>query len=286
MASIKYKISGHEKFPFRDGWLTKGICLLKDENCDASIFNEKNAADKLGVGSNMVKSIRYWMTACGLLEKSGNKQVLSQLAEWIYEYDMYFEDVFTWWLIHSNLAKNKEDAAVWNIFFNMTDIESFEKEEVERAINKELSVLINSKYSEKSVKDSLDVLLNMYSKVMRRADDPEDKNVCPLSMLGLIKRDGGSYVITQPDMRKIKEDLVLYELADMFEEEDSLSIDKIYSGENGLGNIYHLTRTQVNQFLDLLEDNGYIKVNRTAGLDVVYSINMPEKSTIISNHYK
>lgn len=286
MAGTRYKISGHEKFPFRDGWLTKGICLLKDEDIDASIFNDNYAADKLGVGSNMVKSIRYWMTSCGLLKKEGSKLVLSNLAEVIYEHDKYFEDEFTWWLIHSNLVKNKQNATIWNIFFNITDLDIFEKDEVENVINKELSLLINGAYSEKSVKDSLDVLLNMYSKMISRADDPEEKNICPLSSLGLISRDGNSFTLSRPDIRKIKNELVLYELSDMFEKEDSLSIDRIYSGVNGLGNIYHMTRTQVNQFLDSLEDSGYIKVNRTAGLDVVYAINVPEKEKIICDYYK
>ncbi|MFR5915977.1 MAG: DUF4007 family protein [Blautia wexlerae] len=48
------------------------------------MFLESQGPDMLGVGTNMVKSIRYWMQACGLLVKDGNKEILSDMAEIIY----------------------------------------------------------------------------------------------------------------------------------------------------------------------------------------------------------
>lgn len=70
----------------------------------------------LGVGTNMVKSIRYWMQACGLLAKDGNKEILSDMAEIIYMNDPYLEDIFSLWILHSNIAKNIEQATVWYMF--------------------------------------------------------------------------------------------------------------------------------------------------------------------------
>ena len=292
-----YKISGHEKFAFREGWLTKGIDLLVNgENdlfseessmLDGSAFNDSiNATDKLGVGANMVKSIRYWMIACGLLEKSGNKFVLTETAKIIYLNDKYFEDTFTWWIIHSNLAKSEYDAAVWNLFFNKITAEVYTKDEIVNELKKELDPLMGGTCNVKSLKDSVDVLLKMYAKQNSRNEDPEDKNICPLVYLGLIKKDKNEYVSQQPDLRLISSDLILYELSSMFKHENDISIDRIYSGKCGVKNIYHINKMVLNQILDELETKGFIRITRTAGLDVVYADNMPEPSEIIKNHYR
>ncbi|WP_026835191.1 DUF4007 family protein [Eubacterium xylanophilum] len=293
MATTKYKISGHEKFAFRDGWLEKGIDLLinnesnldEEKYLDASEFNKIEAADKLGVGSNMVKSIRYWMNACGLIERNGNKYVLSKLAKIFHEKDRYFEDPFTWWVIHSNLVNNKNDAIVWYLFFNKIKVDSYTKEEIVQELKKELDALMGSGYSDKSLKDSVDVLIKMYTKDIKRKDDPEDKNICPLAYLNLIKRDEKGYANQQVGINDINSELVLYELSRMFNGEKTLSIDRILSGECGINNIYHINRMVLNQLLDELESKEYIRINRTAGLDVVYDENIPSTEEIVKNHY-
>ena len=76
---VIYKLKGHEKFPLREGWINKGLSVAKEKG--THIFLESQGPDMLGVGTNMVKSIRYWMQACGLLVKDGNKEILSDTAE-------------------------------------------------------------------------------------------------------------------------------------------------------------------------------------------------------------
>ena len=60
---IKIRLQGHEKFALREGWINKALRLLPN-NEDA--FKRKDATDLFGIGSNMVKSLRYWMRAFGL----------------------------------------------------------------------------------------------------------------------------------------------------------------------------------------------------------------------------
>ena len=98
---VIYKLKGHEKFPLREGWINKGLSVAKEKG--THIFLESQGPDMLGVGTNMVKSIRYWMQACGLLVKDGNKEILSDMAEIIYMNDPYLEDIFSLWILHSNI---------------------------------------------------------------------------------------------------------------------------------------------------------------------------------------
>ncbi len=279
----KIRIKGHEKFPLREGWLTKG---LNEANSNPKVFNENDAPDKLGVGTNMVKSIRYWMQAFGLLEKSGNGEKVSELGEIILKNDEYIEDIFTLWVLHSNIAKNKSGATSWYVFFNCFDVEEFEKEDAIRVLCSEISNLAGQKVLENSVKDDVDVLLNMYSRFNDGYDDPEDKNQSPLSVLGLIKKNDGVYSKVQPDLRKINEDVILYEMACLLENEDSKSIDELVTGNNGIGRVFNLSRVVANSYLEKLDAKGYIRLDRTAGLDMVYKINLPKPMEVVREHYK
>lgn len=283
---ILYKLKGHEKFPLREGWLNKGIVSVND---NPKIFLGTIGADKLGVGNNMVKSIRYWMQAFELIDekmKSGAK--LSQLGELIYKYDLFFEDLFTLWLLHSIIAKNREKATVWYMFFNKCDIDEAKKEDFFEIIKKEIFNYIgnNRKAPDSSIKDDIEVLLKMYGKNKDINEDPEDKNTSPFTVLGLIKKEEKVYLKKQPDLRKFSVWIVLYELSNMFENEKSLSIDRIAEGENGLVHIYNLSRVTVNSYLDQLGNEGYIKVDRTAGLDVVYPKNIMKPLEVIEEYYK
>lgn len=131
---VIYKLKGHEKFPLREGWINKGLSVAKEKG--THIFLESQGPDMLGVGTNMVKSIRYWMQACGLLVKDGNKEILSDMAEIIYMNDPYLEDIFSLWILHSNITKNIEQATVWYMFFNRFNVDSFNKADMEHIFQK------------------------------------------------------------------------------------------------------------------------------------------------------
>ncbi len=278
MALIRLK--GHEKFHLREGWITKGLYGVQK---DPKVFAGNDGPDQLGVGTNMVKSIRFWMLAMGLItENQRSGAVLTPVGNLIATYDAYLEDYFTLWLLHSYVAKNENRAIAWYLFFNKCDINEFTKDEIFAVIKKELIAYAGTdEFPETSLKDDLDVLLNMYSKE-KTIDDPEDKNRCPLVALNLIRRDKDLYIRLQPDMRHFQDDILLYELSIALEDSQSVSIE--YIAELA-GNIYHLTKVTVNNILDRLDNAGYITVDRTAGLDEIYkaSIGMPVQ--ILQDYY-
>lgn len=111
MSGEKYKFSGHQTFAFRHGWLEKGVQLIQK---NPHGFLEANALIKLGVGKNMVDSIKYWCIQTGLLQDVDRGEMrLTELGKFIFGShsfeegrDPYLEDDGTLWLLHWELMRN------------------------------------------------------------------------------------------------------------------------------------------------------------------------------------
>ena len=68
IGGVAMRFGGHQTFFVREGWLAKGLALLRE---DASgVRRHPYVADQLGVGRNMAKSIEHWLLATGLAEKT------------------------------------------------------------------------------------------------------------------------------------------------------------------------------------------------------------------------
>ena len=281
---IKLRLQGHEKFGLREGWINKGLQIIPNV---PNAFLRKDSTDLFGIGSNMVKSLRYWMKALGLvIESNSTGAVLTNLGELVREYDPYIEDPFTLWIMHSHIAKNKEEATSWYMYFNHCDADDLDKNEIETILNREITKYSEGQsFSEKSLCNDIDVLLNMYSKNNDKTD-PEDKSISPFSKLELIKNTDGRYVKKHPNKKFFSEMIVLYELAIRLEDRPGISMEEIIFGKNGLANIYNMSSVMANDYFDRLDATGYIRVNRTAGLDMIYSEHEICPMDVIKDYYK
>lgn len=278
---VKIRLQGHEKFVLREGWINKALMILPG-NPDA--FTRKDATDLFGIGSNMVKSLRYWMRVLGLTDVSGTK--LSEVGKLIAKYDPYLENVFSLWIMHSYISKNIEDATTWFMFFNRCDADDMEKNEIENILLREVKkYAAGTVFSEKSLSNDVDVLLNMYSQSKEKAD-PEDKSISPFVQLSLIKKMNGRYIKKHPSRTQFPDEIVLYELALRKIGKEGLSIENIVFGERGLNKIFNMTAIMANDYFDRLDASGYIRVDRTAGLDMLYPMQKLAPLTVIEDYYK
>ena len=265
------RLQGHEKFSIRDGWIGKALKNIEpyEDSEYSDVFLRKDAPDIFGIGNNMVKSLRYWMKAIGFSEeKSGKGVKLTPVGAMIKKYDPYFEDIFSVWIAHFKISTNFSEATTWYLFFNKFDVVEFRKDVVFDSLQRELMGRVE-KFSVKSLQNDIDVLLNMYSKD-KEIIDPEDKTLSPFVQLGLIRFKEGEYTKEHPDKRKINELIILFFLMEKYNFGESASINDLIEGEESIASVFHLTTTQINELLDKLDSRGYIRVNRTAGLDVIY----------------
>lgn len=118
-SKTKYSFSGHETFPFRYTWLPKGIQHLHDQ---PNLFIASDALVTLGVGKNMVKSIKHWCEATEVIErvdKKGNARVTDLGAKLLGPegWDPYLENLGTLWLLHWQLVRNPNRSSTWHLAF-------------------------------------------------------------------------------------------------------------------------------------------------------------------------
>lgn len=116
---------GHETFPLRYTWLRKAVQHVER---DPRIFNDDDAMVRLGVGKNMVRSIKHWALVCGVLEEdpeiaNNRGRVLrpTALGHALFDdegWDPYLEDPATLWLLHYELASSPDQTTTWYLVFN------------------------------------------------------------------------------------------------------------------------------------------------------------------------
>ena len=68
------KFRAHDTFFIRKGWLSKGMERVVAKE-DLFVDKNENPMDVLGIGSNMVKALRYWLQAVGLTKEVRKNQV-------------------------------------------------------------------------------------------------------------------------------------------------------------------------------------------------------------------
>ena len=294
MSDVVYKLKGNESFNIREGWLSKGIDAVKK---DPTIFTQNNAMDVLGVGSKMVKSIRFWMQASGLVQETrianGKRQQLltRNFGEIIAENDPYFEDVATLWLIHSKIIARRDLCTAWYLFFNNIDAVTFDRDDLCQLLSHEMNKLVGAgQYSQKSLEDDAMSILRMYIDDDARSRDPEENLGSPFAELGLVQRSSSSvkeYRKTQPLGDTLDKLIVLYVLLNSLQEgQRAVSIDDMLYKPCSLGRALNMGRPMAYEYLDKLRNAGLITLNRTAGLDMVYIDENIKAEDILRNYYR
>lgn len=297
MLSNQYeiKIRAHETFYIREGWLTKGLTAVEK---DGTIFsNIINAVDTLGVGANMAKSIKYWLRATGLteeerLEGGKREQVPTEFGKIVLKRDSYFEDIGTLFICHYYLVSNFNLATSWNVIFNKTNVTEMTKEEMKNLIENKILVLNpTADPKEKLILDDCNCIIKSYVSDKNDFKDPEDNMICPFTQLRLLekKKERGNediIVKTIPYKKDLNELIVLYVILDNLNKKRETTINRLIEDENNIGKVFNLDKNLINEYVDILKNEGYLNVNRTAGLNTITIKENITKEIILEKYYK
>lgn len=275
------KFRAHETFFIRKGWLYKGLRGVQN-NQNVFIDKNENPMDVLGMGSNMVKSLRYWMQATQLTTESSVKgrsraQTLTDFAQIIRENDPYMEELGTLWLLHYKLATNKELATAWYYFFNHFDMNEFTRNDFVEGLSR-FAAMEEEYPAEASLEDDFNCIINTYverKKLNPAKAQPESNIACPLDELGLIEvteQNGNRDRVFRkatPKTGTIHPYILLAVIADQAKGRREIKIDELQHAACNIGKVFNLDIVSLTAELDHLARLGYVEVIRTAGLDVV-----------------
>ena len=277
----KVKMKRHESFSIREGWLSKGLLAVKE---NVKVFSCEESTDILGIGTNMVKSLKYWLFATNLIKDEKNSIVITELGNLVLKYDPYMEDEFTWWMIHINMLLNQEDFYVGNVFFNKCISKNFSKEDVYKIISEHL----NQKkldFNEKILVDEINTIIKTYV-VDNTNDTPENNFNSPLADLELLKRiSKDNYERLKPDYRSLNYLVVYYLVIQNLDGRDYLSIDELLKIQNSPSKLLNLDKNLFNDYLDDMRREGLITINRTAGLNMIYVVNALDLEEIFKKYF-
>lgn len=283
MESVSF--SGHETFPFRYGWLKKGVELAA---IDGGIYSSPDEAMvELGVGKNMVNSIKYWCQVTNLLNSVRNIETSraelepSELAKKLVTtelYDQYFEDPATLWLMHWHIASNAEQCTTWYFLFNLLHKMEFTKDQLIAEIQKWLEEKGFSEANENSLKRDVDVCVRTYvhAKGSKRLT-AEDSLDCPLTELNLISSlEGGRvFKFVRSERADLPDEIFLYALEDFWSktaDTNSITLEAITYDSGSPGEIFKIDQDSIVRRLEGISEisGNAFRYDETAGLKQVY----------------
>lgn len=263
----KLKLKRHGSFSIRDGWFEKAINKI-DKN-DKSIFGKSVGVSSLGIGANMVSSLRYWLLASGIID---TKNKLTEFGNLLLKYDRYLESNFSWWLIHYNLVSNEEEAPVFNVVFNNFKAKSFTKETVVNFLKNYVEENDIDKSNINFLGDDVTILLRTY--IEEKIQNPEDNLNSPLGRLNILSKGVDNlYSFKKPSFESLNYLVVYYVLEKLSvfgSTKDVSNIDDVINAENSPVKIFKIDKSTFYQYLNEMSKNELVVVNRTAGLNTIY----------------
>lgn len=261
---LQFRFSGHETFACRFAWLPKACQLLSQS--PETWPDDEQAMVRLGLGKNMVRSLRFWAPAMGVATPGGRIPSISEFGIRVFGergFDRYIEHSSTPWLLHWMLASSTTVPLFsWHIMFNRWPYPEFARSDVLKTLGRE-SRILGYEHSEITLSQHFDVLLHTY--LPSRANvSLEDSLDGPLTDLRLIehvgdrKNEGGRrepvYSFRRGRKPEIKSAVFDFALHDFWRrrhaEEATLSLRDICVGDGSPGRIFLLTEDDVRQRLE------------------------------------
>ena len=310
---ITPSFSGHQTFPFRYTWLKKGVDAVKT---DGAIFSSEDAAATLGVGKNMVDSIRHWCRVSGLIEERrdqltmpvGEKRTLHRrghfgptaLGEAIFGeegFDPYLDDPATLWLIHYQIATNTHQATAWYWAFNILRGNRFRPHKFAQDMYKWAQQQKESMrpVSDNTLRRDVNCFIRTYCQARNTAKTAitEETFDCPLVELNLIAELQGSdqYEFQRGAKETLPIEVVAWALAtfweNRFSRRESLAFSDVMYAPSSPGQIFRLDEDTMTIYLEDLAQltDGALQYDETAGLKQLYRHKHLNHNELLKRYY-
>ena len=188
--AVRPRFSGHETFACRFVWLPKAVRLIA--RAPEALADDERSILELGLGKNMVRSLRFWLEAFGVASAQNGAWGLLPFGKTVLGeggLDPYMERVETQWLLHWQLSTSASHPLfAWRHILFRRVRPDFTRTELLAELRME-SERLGFEYSDTTLLQHADVFLHSYLGSVG-AVSPEDTLDGPLVDLGLVRRHG------------------------------------------------------------------------------------------------
>lgn len=268
------------------------------------VFSEEDALVRLGVGKNMVESIRHWCLVTQMVEEdpeikrnNGRFLRLSPIAKKLLQdggWDPFLEDDASLWLIHWLLVTNPRIGTTWQVVFSLFQRPDFTKRElVDYLITFAEKQSVDVK--EGSLVRDVDCFLRTYTPAKTPAKQAivEETFDCPLQELNLIdlSPDGELYRFAIGAKPSLPAAVFGYALAQYFDTaragRNTMSVQECLYGTGSPGQVFKLDENSLIEYIEDLEKitRGRVALDETVGLKQIYRRQNLEPTKLLNIYY-
>ncbi len=272
--TYRYSFSGHETFPFRYTWFPKGVQGVAQ---NPGLFADDEVMVSLGVGKNMVASIRHWCETMTLIAPRGQGRHMqpTPLGAALFSeegWDSYLEDPATLWLLHWLLVSRGDRASTWHLAFTQFNADPFTAKALVDWLLKIVAQSPGIRATPASLKRDVDVFVRTYIS-SRATRDPvlEDTFDCPLVELGLLREvETGIYQFVRGPKPSLPTVIFVYALLDFWHktvpQQRTLAFEKVLHGPGSPGGAFKLSENALVERLEHLPGWTRLTYDDTAGM--------------------
>jgi hypothetical protein len=290
----RFSFSGHETFPLRFSWLTKAVEAIED---NPFILSSDEAIATFGVGKNMVRSIKHWCKATGVIREAdarGEVEV-TPLGRYLFGQDgadPYCEDPATLWLLHWLLCRDAERCTLWHYVFGYWRGEALELGTLLPALTQWLEARDTEPPSTTTLRRDFQCLVNTYAPSGSSRRDLERIAGCPLASLGVVREHQGLYYLQNGFRAALPPAVFAYAVLDHWQRHaagsETLALDAVLVERASPGQIFLLNESQAFDLVAAVEafDEPPFSYRDSAGIRQLYRTNPDASpSDMLAAHY-
>jgi hypothetical protein len=294
------KFARHETFHPRFGWFRKAFVAAAT---DPAIFNNPDATVRLGVGKNMVRSLRFWGTAAHLLTDEpvdGTRQhdtKPSNIAAALLQpdgLDPYMENTGTWWWLHWLLTGPDCQLPVWWMIIHDLNIVELDEDVLLQACLQRVDSSTWKTPNESSIAKDVSAFVRTYGETTSGRVKFDDQFGCPLRDLNLLTASPTSgYRLANERPTSLPGAVVLLALLDHASMQpdtaNTVSLARVATDPGAPGRAFRLDDTDIADLIQpIVNETAALTLTAPAGAPQLGWTGPPEAIAheVIANYYQ
>lgn len=277
--ATKPRFSGHETFACRFSWLPKAVRLIESD--PRAMLSDEQAILSLGLGKNMVRSLRFWLDAFDVAAPTADGWALRPFGAALLGADgadRFIERTETQWLLHWSVASRVQSPLfAWRHVFHRRMRSDFTRGELFSEMRRE-SAREGFDHSEITLMQHIDALLHTYvpTHAMKAPEDVLDGPLVDLKLIrGAGRRRGANgreeqvYSLGRTSVAKIGGALLDYAIESYWYQrrlgERVISFRDLAYGEGSPGATFRIPEDELRNHLELDGANYAFRASGDAG---------------------